>query len=79
MQISEEDIALVESRILELEGLAGLVSFRPELKFKAGPPNSPWSFNFGTAVVSAPVNDLIDRSMDYCRGLTMMKRPCDCN
>lgn len=70
-RLSEEDIARLEERTAELEGLASLVSFRPEVTLQAGPPDSPWSFNFVTAIVNAPVNDLLDRSMDYCRGLTM--------
>ena len=42
-RLSEEDIARLEERTAELEGLASLVSFRPEVTLQAGPPDSPWS------------------------------------
>ena len=70
-QLSDADKERLAERVQELSGLACVMSFRPELTFEAGPPHSPWCFRFDTAVVSAPINDLLDRSMDYCRGLTL--------
>ena len=37
-RLSEEDIARLEERTAEFEGLASLVSFRPEVTLQAGPP-----------------------------------------
>ena len=70
-QLSSTDKERLHERLQELGGLACVMSFRPELTFEAGPPDSPWCFRFDTAVLSAPINDLLDRSMDFCRGLTL--------
>ncbi len=67
---SEQQEQLIE-RKEERHGLVCMVSFRPELDFQFAPPNSMWSFNFISNVVSAPINDLIEQSGDYCRGLTL--------
>lgn len=69
--LTEAEQARLDERLDELGGLACVMSFRPELSFVAGPPQSPWCFSFNTAVVSAPINDLLDHSMDFCRGLTL--------
>ena len=66
--LSPEEARLPE-RVQELEGLIRIISMRPEITFQVGEPNSPWYFEFNKAIVNAPINDLLDRSMDYCRGL----------
>ena len=69
-ELSPEEARLPE-RVQELEGLIRIISMRPEITFQVGEPNSPWYFEFNKAIVNAPINDLLDRSMDYCRGLAM--------
>lgn len=61
----------ITTRREELTRLIELVSMQPHIKMKVGPPHSNWSFNFAHAVVSAPVNDLLEESDDYCRGLAL--------
>lgn len=68
--LSPEEARLPE-RVQELERLIRLISMRPEITFQVGEPNSPWYFEFNKAIVNAPINDLLDRSMDYCRGLAL--------
>lgn len=69
--ISLKDKNRLEKRLEELGGLACVMSFRPELTFTVGAPQSPWCFRFDIAQVSAPIDDLLDHSMDFCRGLTL--------
>ena len=69
--ISLKDKNRLEERLEELGGLACVMSFRPELTFTVGAPQSPWCFRFDIAQVSAPIDDLLDHSMDFCRGLTL--------
>ncbi len=70
-QLTQEERVLVQSRIDELSELVRLISMRPELRFTIGSAHSPWSFNFHNHTVSAPINDLLEESADYCRGLTL--------
>jgi len=69
--LSEADRIQVSERLEELTHLVRLISLRPELTMVVGEPDSPWSFSFRDNRVSAPVNDLINESADYCRGLTL--------
>ena len=62
---------LINARREELTRLIELVSMLPRIRMMVGPPHSHWSFNFAHAVVSAPANDLLDESDDYCRGLAL--------
>ena len=70
-QYSAADRQLIEARRDELSRLIELVSMRSHIHMEVGEPHSHWSFNFDTSVVSAPVNDLIEKSADYCRGLAL--------
>ena len=70
-QYSAAEQQLIESRRDELSRLIELVSMQPHIHMVVGEPHSHWSFNFETAIVSAPINDLIEKSDDYCRGLAL--------
>ena len=69
--LNMEHRSIVETRSEELAELVRIISLRPELRMTITEPNTPWSFNFEHHLVSAPVNDLINESEDYCRGLTL--------
>jgi uncharacterized protein YegL len=57
--------------IEELEQLARLTAFRPDLRMVVGGPSSGWSFNWSTGTISIDGGRLKTESADFTRGLVL--------
>jgi hypothetical protein len=57
--------------VAELEQLARLIAFRPELRLTLGRPGSCWSFDATTGTISIDSGRLETESEDFTRGLVL--------
>ena len=55
----------------ELEQLARLAAFRPDLRMEVGEPGSDWHFNWTTGTISIDGGRLDTESADFSRGLVL--------
>jgi uncharacterized protein YegL len=66
-----ETAAAAAALLEELAGLVRLAARRGDLVVVEGEPDSPWSFNWATGVISVNPGDLRSLAPDLCRGLAL--------
>ena len=68
---SKSSVAAQAMFVEELEQLARLTAFRPELRLVVGESGSDWSFDWRTGTISVDGGRLVSESADFNRGLVL--------
>ena len=70
-QLPQDAQELLSERLRELGSLISLVSMVPDIQLRPNLPGTMWAFQFATKTVFAPLDELCNSDMDFCRGLTL--------
>lgn len=69
--LSPDESERLHQRAESLLGLIRIMSLQSDLDLRILPSAPTWSFNFKTKEITAPLQNLLHESFDYCRGLAL--------